>query len=91
MQVKGGSKLGIRKRAKRDTVNYALRDGRKVVYRGITNDPDRRLSEHEKSGKRFTSMTWGVRVSRDTALARERKGINSYKQSHHRKPRYNKK
>lgn len=46
-----------RKRAQRDTYNYTLRDGRKVVQFGITNDPERRIVQHERDGKRFTTVT----------------------------------
>ena len=83
--------MGRKKRSKRDTVNYTLRQGRKTVYHGITNNPSRRRSEHKASGKRFTSMTTSTKVSRSTARKRESSRISSHKQSHHgRKPRYNK-
>jgi predicted GIY-YIG superfamily endonuclease len=63
----------VRKRTKRDTYNYVLKQGRKIVYRGITNDPDRRLKEHENSGKRFSHMVVNpYPVSRKTALEREK-------------------
>ena len=90
LEKKGGGEMG--RRAKRDTVNYALRQGKKIVYRGITNDPDRRRAEHKRSGKRFSSMTTSVKVSRETAKKREKKRISRYKRNHGgRKPRYNKK
>jgi len=80
------------KRAKRDTVNYTLRRGSKVVYKGITNNPERRVAEHKREGKKFTSMTTGVKVSRKTAQKREKAGIKSYRKNHSgKKPRYNKK
>lgn len=80
------------RRAKRDTVNYTLRRGRKVVYKGITTNPERRAAEHKRSGKKFTSMTTSVKVSRKTAQKREKSGIDSFKKNHSgRKPRYNKK
>jgi len=80
----------VPRRVKRDTYNYTLRDGRKTVYHGITIDPDRRYKEHESSRKRFTMMTWGVPVSHDRALERERDHIEGYKNNQGRKPRYNK-
>ena len=33
----------------RDTYNYTYRMGRKVSHRGITNDPARRESEHQRA------------------------------------------
>jgi len=41
----------------RDTVTYDLKDGHRVVYRGTTDDPERREREHHAEGKRFTRMT----------------------------------
>lgn len=80
------------RRAKRDTVIYTLRRGHKVVYKGITNNPERRASEHRRTGKKFTSMTTSVRVSRKTASKREKDSVKSYKKSHSgKRPRYNKK
>ena len=61
------------------------------MYRGITTDPARRRKEHKDSGKRFTSMSVGHKVSKDTALEREKKGINDYKKRKGRRSRYNKK
>jgi predicted GIY-YIG superfamily endonuclease len=61
-----------RRRAKRDTYNYVLKRGRRIVYRGITNDPERRLNEHRKSSKRFTRMVVDpYPCSRRTARKRE--------------------
>lgn len=80
------------RKAKRNVVNYTLRQGRKTVYKGITNNPARRRAEHKRSGKRFTRMTTGVKISMKTARKRETVGITSYKRSHRgRRPRYNKK
>ncbi len=78
---------------KRDTYNYTMRDRGKIVYHGITDNPDRRIFEHENSGKRFTSATIDAYpCSRDTALDRERDRIESYERNHRgRKPRYNEK
>ena len=78
------------KRARRDTYNYTLRDGRKVVQFGITNNPERRIDEHERDGKRFTSVTIDFPCSRETALELERQAIETYKQNQGKRPRYNK-
>jgi len=78
-------------RDKRDTYSYALKLGRRIVYRGITTNPDRRVAEHKRSGKRFTHMVVQPRVSRKTALKRERQSIRAYRCGHGgKKPRYNK-
>ena len=62
-----------RRRAKRDTYNYVLKRGRKIVYRGISNDPERRLNEHKQSGKRFTHIVVNpYPSSRKTARKREK-------------------
>ena len=37
----------------RDTLAYDLKKGKKVVYRGTTNDPDRREREHRDTGLQF--------------------------------------
>ncbi len=40
----------------RDTYRYELRDlNNRVVYVGITKDPDRREAQHQRDGKRFLS------------------------------------
>ena len=89
LERKRGGEMGKR-RAKRDSVNYTLRQGRNVVYYGVTNEPARRKAEHKNSGKRFTSMATGVKISRGTAQKRERKRIKRYRSGHGgRKPRYN--
>ena len=63
----------VRRRAKRDTYNYVLKRRRKIVYRGISNDPERRFKEHRKSGKRFTHMVVNPHpCSRRTARKREK-------------------
>lgn len=41
--------------AKRDTYKYELTQGNKVVYVGITNNPERREAEHRQD-KDFTTM-----------------------------------
>ena len=79
-----------KRRIKRDTYNYTLRDGRKVVYYGVTNDPDRRLRQHVNSGKRFTSMCLGIKVTKNTAEAREQRRITNYRYKNRKNPRYNK-
>jgi predicted GIY-YIG superfamily endonuclease len=76
---------------KRDTYLYELKNRGKVVYRGISNDVDRRIREHERSGKRFTTI-WvsNVPVCRRTAMKDEKVGVSIYTHTHRKRPRYNK-
>lgn len=77
----------------RDTYRYVLRDGRDVVSYGITEDPDTRLSEHQRNHRNNgLSMTVaGPAVTKESAMAWERIQIEQYCRSHDgKKPRYNK-
>ena len=78
--------------AKRDTYNYQLKDGNKIVYEGITNNPSRRLNEHLNAGKRFTKMEHNTYpTSRSTAKTREAEGLAHYRSTHNgNNPKYNK-
>lgn len=63
-----------KKRTRRDTYLYHLKQGRKIVGTGITNDPERRKREHRSAGKRFSHMyVHSYPMSRETALEREKK------------------
>ena len=77
--------------SQRDHYRYKLNQGRKVVYYGITNDPERREDEHITEGKNFSNMkVVGPVVKRDTALNWEQEKIDNYKKNHRgRKPKYN--
>jgi len=70
---------------------YALRDGRKVVYYGTTDDPPRREQQHRDEGKRFTGMSpVGRKLTEASAEEREAKLLESYRAGHGgRNPRYN--
>lgn len=86
-----GSDEMARRRAKRDTYTYELKNRGKVVYRGITKDVERRVMEHARTGKRFTTYCYDtVPTSRKTARKREKEAITTYKRGHRRRPRYNK-
>ena len=52
----------------KDTFKYQLKQGGKVVYRGITNDLNRREAEHQKRypGTRLEQV--GGRVTRSVAI-----------------------
>ena len=77
---------------KREYTRYELKDGKKVVYRGITNDPSRRETEHRSDGKKFSRMTTvGPRVTEETARKWEKGSIKTYQKGHKgKKPKYNK-
>ncbi len=76
----------------RDTVTYELTQGRKVVYRGTTNDPERRFEEHKDDGKRFTRMTVTSRkMTEEGAKKKESESLETYRKGHGgSNPRYNK-
>jgi predicted GIY-YIG superfamily endonuclease len=77
--------------SRRDKYRYELRYGRKIVYFGTTNDPERRVFEHVDSGKRFTHMNVvGPAVTRDSALDWEDDKLDGYARTHRGYlPRYN--
>jgi len=77
---------------KRDTVTYDLKDGKKIVYRGTTNDPDRREREHSGEGKKFTKMTVTSRkMTEEGAKNKEADNLETYRKGHEGKnPKYNK-
>ncbi len=79
-------------KGKRDCYNYELKHGKKTVYKGITNYPERRLKEHVGDGKRFTLMkVSGPAVTRKTAKKREGEKLEIYRKGHNGKgPKYNK-
>lgn len=80
-----------KRRARRTTSNYDLKQGKKIVYRGISKNPKGRATAHKRSGKRFSHVVVHPKVSRSTALKREKKGIATYKSNHRgKKPKYNK-
>ena len=58
----------------RDTYKYHLKEGRKVVHRGITNDLDRREAEHQENIPDAEIKQVGRRTTREAALKWEREG-----------------
>ena len=56
------------------TYKYQLKQGHKVVHRGITNDLERRESEHQAQFPETTIQQVGRRTTRDAALRWEREG-----------------
>jgi len=77
--------------SQRDYYNYELKRGATVVYRGQTNDPQRRQVEHLRDGKDFTHMrVLGNAKTRQGALNQERKDLATYRRSHNgENPEYN--
>jgi len=60
--------------AKRDTYKYHFKQGNRIVHRGITNDVDRRESEHLNDYGNGHLIQVGNRTTRDAALQWERDG-----------------
>lgn len=77
---------------KRDTLTYDLKKGRKVVYRGTTNDRDRREREHRGDGLDFDRLVpTSRRMTPQGAKDREIDNLERYRRNHGgRNPRYNK-
>jgi len=77
---------------KRDTNRYRLKDGNKIVYIGITNDPERRAREHHDEHIKFTKMeVVNPKVTEDSARKWEEDSIERYRKNTGKKPKYNKK
>ena len=60
--------------ADRDTYRYHMKQGKRIVHRGITNDPERREREHQQEHPGSKMRMIGPRISRDSALQWEREG-----------------
>ena len=77
---------------KRDTVTYELKQGREIVYRGTTNDPEQREQEHRDEGKRFTHLlVTSRRMTEEGAKQKESEALQTYREGHGGlNPRYNK-
>jgi predicted GIY-YIG superfamily endonuclease len=76
----------------RDTVTYDLKQGRKVVYRGTTNDPEQRAQQHQNEGKKLAKLTVTSRKMTDEgAKQKEAEALEKYRGNHGGKnPKYNK-
>lgn len=75
----------------RDTWLYELKDSNRIVYLGISNDPDDRVIQHRNAGKRFThANVKSVALTRESAERREKQEIQRYQRQHDgRSPKYN--
>lgn len=78
-------------KTKRNTITYDLKQGRKVVYRGTTNDPVVREAAHRADGKVFDRLVpTSRRMTPDGAKAKEMQSLETYRQNHSgRNPKYN--
>jgi hypothetical protein len=75
----------------RDTFRYILKDGRKGVQFGITNNPPVRCSQHVAAGKQFSVMEIvGPAVTRVSAREWEYDRIETHRTLRGRRPIYNK-
>lgn len=76
----------------RNTSKYELKDGKRVVYVGITNDLERRTKEHKAEGLQFTNVKKvGNSTTRKGAENWETRRIQTYMQNHNGEtPKYNK-
>ncbi len=62
----------------RDTYRYTIREGNRIRYIGITDNPKRRAAEHTLKDIPGDMRVEGPRVSRETAEAWERNRIATY-------------
>jgi len=78
--------------SERDTYNYNLKQGKKIVYKGTTNDLEKREIEHKASGKKFASIQKVGRVkTEDSAKKEEANQLATYRKNHGgNNPKYNK-
>ena len=60
--------------SQRDTYKYHVKEGKKVVHRGVTNDLIRRETEHKERFPDSHIEQIGRRTSREAALKWEREG-----------------
>ena len=59
---------------RRDTYKYQVKVGKKIIYRGITKDLDRRAAEHKARRPDSHIVQVGRRTTRDGAREWQRRG-----------------
>lgn len=71
---------------------YEPRKNRKIIYVGITDNPKRRTSQHDRESKRFNTMNVvGPAVTQNSVEKWEQNRLESYRRNHGGKnPLYNK-
>ncbi len=77
---------------KRETFNYNLKVGNKVVYKGITKDLGKREREHKNDGKEFDKIEKVGRVKTESSASKtEADQLKTYRNNHGgENPKYNK-
>ena len=77
---------------KRGTQTYRLKDGKKTVYIGTTNDSERREEEHREEGKKFTKLEPTSRkMTENGAKQKEADHLQVFRKGHGgENPKYNK-
>lgn len=77
---------------KREIFNYNLKEGKKVVYKGITNDLDKRARQHEADGKDFTHIQKVGRLKTEAGASKEEAAqLATYRKNNNgNNPKYNK-
>ena len=77
---------------KRTTITYNLKQGRNIVYKGITKDPEQRVEQHRQEGKKFSHLqSTSRKMTPVGAKRKEAQDLKQYRQSHGgRNPKYNK-
>lgn len=76
----------------KDTYLYCLKKGNKIVYIGITNDPERRADEHRGEEKDFDKLVliYSSPMTRSDARQKEAEALAIYRRNHGGcNPRYN--
>ncbi len=76
----------------RDTRTYDLKQGKKIVYRGESNDLEQREEEHKREGMDFSHIKpTSRRLTKEGALRKEKENLQTYRKGHGGKnPLYNK-
>ena len=76
----------------RKTVNYNLKQGSKVVYKGTTSNLEKRAQEHRAGGKDFSNIEKVGRVKTEHGARKaEAQQLVTYRKSHGgENPKYNK-
>ena len=82
IEINNENERRYKKINKRNTYKYVLKDGNKIIYIGITDNPQRRESEHRRN-KDFQKMeVIGRKVTRDSADQWESERIDKYRRNH---------
>lgn len=71
-KIKAHRNHAVVSRDARDTYKYHLKDGNKVIYRGVTIDLEQREKEHQKISPGSRIMQVGRRTTKAAALKWEK-------------------